>query len=98
MWCSTGSAPHDEEVSVQLHRALFSCSGLPIQTSLGPLPRSGHKVVAWERSEGRASNRSGHGDRKSTRLNSSHTVISYAVFCLKKKKKKKVENREASEQ
>src|SRR5436190_7573577 len=29
------------------------------------------------------------GDRKSTRLNSSHTVISYAVFCLKKKKKKK---------
>src|SRR3954449_2561759 len=28
-------------------------------------------------------------DRKSTRLNSSHTLISYAVFCLKKKKKKK---------
>src|SRR5260221_1097642 len=30
--------------------------------------------------------RPGHRDRKSTRLNSSHTVISYAVFCLKKKK------------
>src|SRR5438034_4774002 len=30
----------------------------------------------------------GAEDRKSTRLNSSHTVISYAVFCLKKKKKK----------
>src|SRR2546426_5460852 len=29
------------------------------------------------------------GDRKSTRLNSSHLVISYAVFCLKKKKKRK---------
>src|SRR2546426_4820092 len=29
----------------------------------------------------------GGGDRKSTRLNSSHLVISYAVFCLKKKKK-----------
>src|SRR5476649_3023675 len=29
-------------------------------------------------------------DRKSTRLNSSHTVISYAVFCLKKKKDKTV--------
>src|SRR5690625_5604759 len=28
-----------------------------------------------------------HGDRKSTRLNSSHVAISYAVFCLKKKKK-----------
>src|SRR5690554_842761 len=29
------------------------------------------------------------GDRKSTRLNSSHVRISYAVFCLKKKKKKR---------
>src|SRR5437667_5362820 len=29
----------------------------------------------------------GLGDRKSTRLNSSHITISYAVFCLKKKKK-----------
>ena len=29
-------------------------------------------------------------DRKSTRLNSSHALISYAVFCLKKKKKKKI--------
>src|SRR2546430_6968204 len=29
------------------------------------------------------------GDRKSTRLNSSHSQISYAVFCLKKKKNKK---------
>src|SRR2546427_7022837 len=29
------------------------------------------------------------GDRKSTRLNSSHSQISYAVFCLKKKKRKK---------
>src|SRR5258707_10496229 len=29
------------------------------------------------------------GDRKSTRLNSSHANISYAVFCLKKKKKQK---------
>src|SRR5258708_22381744 len=28
----------------------------------------------------------GHQDRKSTRLNSSHQIISYAVFCLKKKK------------
>src|SRR2546426_6848449 len=30
-------------------------------------------------------------DRKSTRLNSSHLVISYAVFCLKKKKKRRQE-------
>src|SRR5260221_3268123 len=33
-----------------------------------------------------ASSRRPRKDRKSTRLNSSHTVISYAVFCLKKKK------------
>src|SRR5256885_3439220 len=32
-----------------------------------------------------AANRGEHADRKSTRLNSSHLVISYAVFCLKKK-------------
>src|SRR3712207_7394994 len=32
--------------------------------------------------------RKASGDRKSTRLNSSHANISYAVFCLKKKKKK----------
>src|SRR5438034_4839770 len=32
-------------------------------------------------------------DRKSTRLNSSHTVISYAVFCLKKKKEQKNGNK-----
>src|SRR5260363_481535 len=31
-----------------------------------------------------------HPDRKSTRLNSSHQIISYAVFCLKKKKKKHI--------
>src|SRR5256885_11474573 len=34
-----------------------------------------------------------HTDRKSTRLNSSHLVISYAVFCLKKKKKNNTTNR-----
>src|SRR5437868_13019614 len=33
----------------------------------------------------------GSRDRKSTRLNSSHVSISYAVFCLKKKKKKNTE-------
>src|SRR5205807_10351010 len=32
-----------------------------------------------------------HEDRKSTRLNSSHLVISYAVFCLKKKKKQQTQ-------
>src|SRR2546426_7142920 len=41
------------------------------------------KLVSWPWPSGRV-----WGDRKSTRLNSSHLVISYAVFCLKKKKKK----------
>src|SRR2546430_6828383 len=37
-------------------------------------------------SDQQASDALGEGDRKSTRLNSSHSQISYAVFCLKKKK------------
>src|SRR2546430_9890493 len=37
----------------------------------------------------------GRGDRKSTRLNSSHSQISYAVFCLKKKKETKMTSRAA---
>src|SRR2546426_11907232 len=35
-------------------------------------------------------------DRKSTRLNSSHLVISYAVFCLKKKKKQNIRDAESA--
>src|SRR5690625_5689107 len=38
--------------------------------------------------DGRAPGDHQSGDRKSTRLNSSHVAISYAVFCLKKKKSK----------
>src|SRR5438034_3361902 len=45
---------------------------------VGPFPRLGVEGAALA-----------SVDRKSTRLNSSHTVISYAVFCLKKKKKNK---------
>src|SRR5438270_9909832 len=39
----------------------------------------------------------GHSDRKSTRLNSSHSQISYAVFCLKKKKKKTTQTKTTTE-
>src|SRR5437588_1760211 len=45
----------------------------------GPGGKDGGSPRTWERAAA--------PDRKSTRLNSSHTVISYAVFCLKKKKK-----------
>src|SRR5947207_9662188 len=40
----------------------------------------------------RAEKSGGPRDRKSTRLNSSHTVISYAVFCLKKKKNSEIKH------
>src|SRR3712207_7479421 len=46
-------------------------------------PRAGGEAVGDVRRHGQV------GDRKSTRLNSSHANISYAVFCLKKKKKQK---------
>src|SRR3712207_7707651 len=46
---------------------------------------------ATPRSSGR-DDRGGGQDRKSTRLNSSHANISYAVFCLKKKKKQTKHN------
>src|SRR5256886_13419209 len=45
---------------------------------------TGFEVRAWVARPEAA----GEPDRKSTRLNSSHSQISYAVFCLKKKKKK----------
>src|SRR5207244_13191041 len=47
-------------------------------------PRDG----VLRRAEAQDRDRRGSRDRKSTRLNSSHQIISYAVFCLKKKKKK----------
>src|SRR5436190_17023661 len=55
--------------------------------SIRPRPRD-RSVVQTARAGVVPDRRSRRGpDRKSTRLNSSHTVISYAVFCLKKKKK-----------
>src|SRR2546427_9492426 len=48
--------------------------------------RDGQHPLRWRGGAGRCR------DRKSTRLNSSHSQKSYAVFCLKKKKKKNVSN------
>src|SRR5687768_18215771 len=50
--------------------------------------RGPHADADRRRRDGLRRGRQGLGDRKSTRLNSSHGYISYAVFCLKKKKKK----------
>src|SRR5256886_12238240 len=54
-------------------------------------------LIRMPRNEGRlscpnpvATSDAAERDRKSTRLNSSHSQISYAVFCLKKKKKKNI--------
>src|SRR5204863_3842657 len=54
----------------------------PCSRALPPMPRW-CAVPAWARTAHQ------RGDRKSTRLNSSHVEISYAVFCLKKKKNTK---------
>src|SRR5215204_7482649 len=51
--------------------------------------RPGDLLFARARSEHQGEEEARLGRSESTRLNSSHTVISYAVFCLKKKKKKK---------
>src|SRR2546422_4799012 len=74
-------------VDVQ-RRRLADHSGL--EDTAGPLRRGG---LGGDDDEGEGEQRdeSAHGDRKSTRLNSSHGYISYAVFCLKKKKKKRQE-------
>src|SRR5439155_26529862 len=57
-------------------RETLRCSTRPIVNA----PRRGSSLGCTMRSRGEAR------DRKSTRLNSSHVAISYAVFCLKKKK------------
>src|SRR5436190_22525596 len=67
-----------EIYTLSLHDALPISSGSP--SSL-PSVLLREKPISTGRPSG--------ADRKSTRLNSSHTVISYAVFCLKKKKKNK---------
>src|SRR5438874_7164661 len=65
--------------------------------AVGPRPRrrrrraAAQREVPGERVRGRLGalyDRRRQPDRKSTRLNSSHVEISYAVFCLKKKKRK----------
>src|SRR5688572_31331037 len=72
-----------EIYTLSLHDALPICD---IQAAHSPqLYKQVERVV----SEGLGYLDADTVDRKSTRLNSSHSQISYAVFCLKKKKKKK---------
>src|SRR5947207_7597310 len=59
---------------------------LPALVRLRPCFPDGPDAIHWPGRHGRNTGTWERQDRKSTRLNSSHTVISYAVFCLKKKK------------
>src|SRR5947199_4124273 len=70
--------PTTETYTLSLHDALPIC--LPAGCGQTPSGRSQRRLSARELSA---------GDRKSTRLNSSHLGISYAVFCLKKKRNRK---------
>src|SRR5438034_6937447 len=67
------------------YTTLFRSSGAPVET----VHQTCSELMAHLAQVKEIARPLGIGDRKSTRLNSSHTVISYAVFCLKKKKKKK---------
>src|SRR5258708_35028025 len=71
-----------EIYTLSLHDALPICRR-------GPRPRENDRVVwhAGRQAQGVDQDR----DRKSTRLNSSHQIISYAVFCLKKKNHSRIE-------
>src|SRR3712207_7258349 len=60
--------------------------------SLSRQTRAGRTRTPWREGCVRSGHRPRGEDRKSTRLNSSHANISYAVFCLKKKKKEQMIN------
>src|SRR5207249_11536521 len=73
------SRPGVTEMSVRADAALRRNFPTRLQLHQAAFPRSPRRAI------GRGACRGGR-DRKSTRLNSSHVSISYAVFCLKKKK------------
>src|SRR2546426_8996663 len=71
------------EGPVRSQRGLLDGGGHRVEASSGDVERH-HLALLGDREQEVTEKR----DRKSTRLNSSHLVISYAVFCMKKKKKK----------
>src|SRR3712207_7068506 len=78
-----------EIYTLSLHDALPICGGPSRSSSRAstPIARCASCRTRVPASRKRRAVASSGGDRKSTRLNSSHANISYAVFCLKKKKK-----------
>src|SRR3712207_7078634 len=80
-----------EIYTLSLHDALPICGGLgepDNAVARGPRPRRASARPRRDACEEAPPQRQRRVDRKSTRLNSSHANISYAVFCLKKKKNK----------
>src|SRR6478672_12653773 len=81
-----------EPCCVLLFQFFFLMIRRPPRSTLFPyttLFRSRRRARTRGAGHSRRPGRGRRRDRKSTRLNSSHDQISYAVFCLKKKKKKK---------
>src|SRR5258708_31418472 len=79
-----------EIYTLSLHDALPICFDFAILRSAMAAPVTAAFPERSDSTEpgGRRTIRARSRDRKSTRLNSSHQIISYAVFCLKKKKNK----------
>src|SRR3712207_8041162 len=79
-----------EIYTLSLHDALPICRGARVEQAGRHVVERGHPVEQAELLEDESDVARPQGrqrpDRKSTRLNSSHANISYAVFCLKKKK------------
>src|SRR5690554_7518552 len=81
LFFTMGNNPVSAQANSALEFAKIAGDGNP--TGNGPVNATTINFVK------NTNNPTGNTDRKSTRLNSSHVRISYAVFCLKKKKKKK---------
>src|SRR5256885_16373761 len=77
-----------EIYTLSLHDALPICRARRCTAGCRARQSAGPAAAAWPPAQPGEDR-----DRKSTRLNSSHLVISYAVFCLKKKKKNSTELR-----
>src|SRR2546426_8962360 len=89
----TNAVPAREQRLEDSSRQFYSVSGFAagiFRAYVSISYRLAKAYVAWETRSTKKFNTSSspRRDRKSTRLNSSHLVISYAVFCLKKKKKR----------
>src|SRR5436305_7776838 len=79
----SSGAPHSRNYTLSLHDALPICSIPRLRSLQHSAPKKASPT--WRRQLRRHVGEA-FLDRKSTRLNSSHVRISYAVFCLKKKK------------